>query len=142
MRIAAANAKMGVNFTKLGIHPGMACTHFLPQVISPQNANRMIMTGDLFSGTDAHAMGLVIDTAVDASSCVADAIDLARKIACNSPVAVRQATHTLRTRMEVGLEAALWREADTQSIAYAGKHCPEGITAIEEKRAPVFGDFE
>ena len=28
--------RMGVTFTKLGLHPGMAATHFLPAVVGPQ----------------------------------------------------------------------------------------------------------
>lgn len=32
-RIAAENAQLGVTFTKLGIHPGMGSSHFLPKLI-------------------------------------------------------------------------------------------------------------
>lgn len=30
LRIASERSKMGLNFLKLGIHPGMGATHFLP----------------------------------------------------------------------------------------------------------------
>src|SRR4029450_1606769 len=33
LRIAAADAKMGMTFTKLGIHPGMGATYFPPPLI-------------------------------------------------------------------------------------------------------------
>ena len=36
VRIASNKAKLGVTFTRLGLHPGMAATHFLPQLIGPQ----------------------------------------------------------------------------------------------------------
>ena len=36
VRVATTGAKMGVTFTKLGLHPGMAATHFLPQLVGPQ----------------------------------------------------------------------------------------------------------
>ena len=30
------STRMGVTFTKLGLHPGMAATHFLPALVGPQ----------------------------------------------------------------------------------------------------------
>ena len=36
VRVASSGAKLGVTFTKLGLHPGMAATHFLPQLVGPQ----------------------------------------------------------------------------------------------------------
>ena len=36
VRIAGNKAKLGVTFTRLGLHPGMAATHFLPQLVGPQ----------------------------------------------------------------------------------------------------------
>ena len=36
LRVASAGAKLGVTFTKLGLHPGMAATFFLPQLVGPQ----------------------------------------------------------------------------------------------------------
>ena len=36
IRVASNTARMGVTFTKLGLHPGMAATHFLPNIVGPQ----------------------------------------------------------------------------------------------------------
>ena len=36
LRVASTGAKLGVTFTKLGLHPGMAATFFLPQLVGPQ----------------------------------------------------------------------------------------------------------
>ena len=35
VRVAAASAQLGVTFTKLGLHPGMGATHFLPRIVGP-----------------------------------------------------------------------------------------------------------
>ena len=43
--MAAAKAKMGLTFVKLGLHPGMAATHFLPLIAGPQVAADMLLTG-------------------------------------------------------------------------------------------------
>ena len=34
----------------LNLHPGMGCTHFLPKIVGPQVAARMLLTGELVSG--------------------------------------------------------------------------------------------
>jgi len=38
MRVAVADAKLGMTFTKLGIHPGMGATYFLPRLIGTARA--------------------------------------------------------------------------------------------------------
>ena len=51
IRIAAFKSKLGLTFVSLGIHPGMACTHFLPRLIGPQAAKRLLFTADTISGS-------------------------------------------------------------------------------------------
>ena len=41
---------MGVTFVGLNLHPGMGCTHFLPKIVGPQVAARMLLTGELITG--------------------------------------------------------------------------------------------
>ena len=36
---------MGLTFVKLGLHPGMAATHFLPLIAGPQVAADLLLTG-------------------------------------------------------------------------------------------------
>ena len=43
LRIAGKGAKLGVNFTKLGLHPGLASTHFLSKVVGSQQAHRLLL---------------------------------------------------------------------------------------------------
>lgn len=64
IRIASAKAKLGLTFTGLNLHPGMASTHFLPLIVGPQIASEMLLTGKLYSGTEAARKGVVAE-AVD-----------------------------------------------------------------------------
>lgn len=59
LRVAAANAKMGLNFVRLGIHPGMAATFTTPHIVGMAKACEVIFTGRLYSGEEAFALGLV-----------------------------------------------------------------------------------
>ena len=80
-------------------------------------------------------MGLVARVGDDA---VADAMSIADDIVTSGPVSVRTCVETLRRKQDEGLEAAFQREATAQSICYPTRDLAEGVTAIKEKRSPLF----
>ncbi|KAJ3065912.1 putative enoyl CoA hydratase [Podochytrium sp. JEL0797] len=136
-------AKIGFNFVKLGLTPGMGGSFMLPNLIGHQAASRLLLTGDLVSAQEAKDLGLVLSVH-DSKDLFNASLSLARKIASASPVAVRGVCKTMRNGLEArsgGIELALWREADTQAICYKSADMKEGLDAIGEGREPVFGDF-
>ena len=139
VRIASPSAKLGVTFVGLGLHPGMGCTHTLPALVGPQVAARMLLTGELLTGEQALREGLVAELNEDP---VAAALAMGSRMASQGPLAVRTCVRTLRNRLEHGLEAALWREADAQAHCYASDDLLEGVRALREKRKPQFGCYE
>ena len=50
----------------------MGATHLMTQIVGPQHAARMLLTGDVVSGKEAAAMGLVLQAVPDvrAVSCL------------------------------------------------------------------------
>eukprot|EP00026_Physarum_polycephalum_P013196 Phypoly_transcript_13573.p1 GENE.Phypoly_transcript_13573~~Phypoly_transcript_13573.p1 ORF type:complete len:296 (+),score=49.42 Phypoly_transcript_13573:92-979(+) len=138
VRITSATNKLGVTFVSLGLHPGMGATHFLPALIGNQNASRLLLTGEVISGTEAEKIGLVASVVEKDENVLPAALTLARKIARQSSVAVRSTVRSLRSAQDADLERALWREADAQAHCYAAEDIKEGINAIREKRAPDF----
>jgi len=135
VRVAANNARMGLTFVKLGLHPGMAATHFLPLIAGPQVASDLLLTGRLVGAQEAQQMGLVAKVGEDA---VDLALGVARDICKSAPVAVRTTLQTLRNKQNVGLEEAFLTEATAQSICYPTKDLAEGVKALQEKRSPTF----
>lgn len=135
IRVASTKAKMGLTFAKLGLHPGMAATHFLPIIAGPQVAADLLLTGRLISASEALSMRLVASVTDDA---LEDALKLAANIVTSGPVSVRTCVETLRRKQEEGLEAAFRREATAQSICYSTADLAEGVTAVKEKRTPLF----
>ena len=71
IRVMSEAAKLGVTFTKLGLHPGMAATHFLPQLAGPQVAAELLLTGRLVNSQEAVKLGLVARVAEDAMVLIA-----------------------------------------------------------------------
>ena len=139
MRTTTRKAKLGVTFAGLGLHPGMGCTHFLPLAVGQQQAARLMCTAELVSGEEAAKMGMALE-AFDggAEECVAATMKIAERIANGAPIAVQGTTKSLRMRQDVGLDQALQREADAQAQCYASADYLEGVTAVIEKRKPLF----
>lgn len=137
MRICATDAKMGWTFVGLGLHPGMAATHYTAAIIGPQNAAKYLLTGKVFDGAEALRIGLVLD-AVERDHVLPEALKLAASIAKQSSVATQTLIRTMRLQQDADLASALNREADCQAHNYASADILEGITAIQERRAPVF----
>ena len=138
VRIVHAQAKLGFNFARIGLHPGMGATHFLPKLIGMQAASQLLLTGELVPGTKAAELGMaaqVVDAAEDPDSPIGPtyqaAIDMARVMATEtSPLTSRQLVKTLRAKIDVGLEEALMREADCQAHSYGSDEYHARLAAL------------
>lgn len=140
IRVVAAEAKLAINFTRLGIHPGMGATYFIPRLVGVSAASRIILAGETFSGTEAVRLGLVSASFPTGPRVREEALALAASIAKGtSPIAVQEVLKTLRGDDDRGLPAALQREAEAQAACYAqGKDLTEALDALKEKRSPNF----
>ena len=52
-------SELGVPFTRLGMHPGMAATYLLPEVAGLAVARELLLTGRIVTGAEAAALGVV-----------------------------------------------------------------------------------
>ena len=64
-----ARGKLGFNFNRLGIHPGMAATWNLPRLVGPAHAADLLYTGRLVDGAEAERLGLVNRAPCPATRC-------------------------------------------------------------------------
>jgi enoyl-CoA hydratase len=136
LRLVATEAKVGLNFARLGLHPGMGGSWLLPRTLGDQQAKLWLYTGRLFGGEEAAAAGLALE-ALPADEVLPAALTLAIEIAGASPVVVRQLKATLAT-LPADLDAALDREAAAQAVNYGSADLVEGLAAGRERRAPDF----
>src|SRR5262245_4193336 len=137
LRIAVSDAKMGMTFTRLGIHPGMGGTWSLPRLIGTARAAELFFTGRVIEAAEAERMGIVnrvvpreeFDTAVKS---------LAGEVASAAPIVNRMLKKSIYRGVEHSLEQMLDYESLNQSITFGTEDAREGIKAIMEKRAPKF----
>jgi enoyl-CoA hydratase/carnithine racemase len=139
LRVAARDAKLGLNFARLGIHPGMGATWTLPRLVGSARAAELLFTGRTLDGAEAERIGLV-NRAVAGSDVRGAALELAREIAAAAPRAVRGAKRSLAGSGAASLAAQLEVEAAAQALDYESRDLREGLAAARERRSPRFED--
>lgn len=137
LRYAAAGARLGVPFVKLGMHAGMGGTHLLPEVVGQAHAKDLLLTGRVVDAEEALRIGLVSRVHAQ-ETFLDDVMATAREVAATAPVATRLTTLALRDGGHGSLEAALQWEAMAQPITLATEDLQEGIAASKERRMPRF----
>jgi enoyl-CoA hydratase len=137
LRIAAREAKLGLNFNRLGIHPGMAATWTLPRLVGPAHAAELLYTGRTLDGAEAERIGLV-NRAVPRDALRDEALAVARSIAEAAPLAVRATKRSLAGSAGNTLDEQLDQEAREQALCYESADLLEGLAAVRERRAPRF----
>jgi enoyl-CoA hydratase/carnithine racemase len=137
LRVANQEAKYGVNFTKLGLHPGMGTTYLLPRLVGLPKAAELIMTGRIITGAEAAEIGLV-NYAVAPDEVWEKACSLAQEIAACAPIANRWAKRSLYGNLDWNPERAARAEAELQSRTIETDDFKEGVSALLEKRTPIF----
>jgi enoyl-CoA hydratase/carnithine racemase len=137
LRIGAEDAKYGANFVRLGLGPGMAISYLLPRLIGLARANELLFSARLVDGREAAALG-ILNRAVPAADVLRETLTLARTIAENAPLAVRETKAAIRRALELDVRAGAKLESYGQAETVATDDAREGIAALLAKRAPVF----
>jgi enoyl-CoA hydratase/carnithine racemase len=139
LRIAAASARFGATFVRLGIHPGGGATYMLTRLLGPARAAEMMLTGELVDGARALELGLV-NRLVDDADLLASAAALAATIAANAPRAVRATKRALRIALDADMATMLEVEGLAQAATQESADAGEGWAAFRERRAPRFAE--
>jgi enoyl-CoA hydratase/carnithine racemase len=137
IRYAAADARLGVPFTSLGLHPGMATTWSLPDVAGRAVARDLLLTGRVVSGQEALTLGLV-SRALPGDQVLAEAVAAAERVAAAAPIATTLTLLAVRDGGHATFDDALQWEALAQAVTLATEDVHEGIAAAAAKRVPTF----
>ncbi|XP_038131896.1 methylglutaconyl-CoA hydratase, mitochondrial [Cyprinodon tularosa] len=141
IRIASSSAKMGLVETKLAIIPGAGGTQRLPRAIGVSLAKELIFTGRVVDGKEAFRLGLVnhsVEQNERGDAAYLHALQLAREINPQGPIAVRMAKLAINQGIEVDLSTGLAIEEACYAQVIPTKDRLEGLAAFKEKRRPHF----
>jgi enoyl-CoA hydratase/carnithine racemase len=136
IRLVSNTARLGLNFTRLGLHPGMGTTFFLPRLVGHAVALDLLTTGRVMNAEEALTLGMV-SKVVAPDELAREAQFVADEYRQCGPAALAGLLQTLRPTDDE-LARALTREADEQSKNYASAEFAEGLAAALEKRSPSF----
>jgi enoyl-CoA hydratase/carnithine racemase len=104
--IASENAIFALPEVTHGFFPGGGACQRLPRLVGYQVARELVFTGRRWDAAEGKSMGL-LNRVVPAGQALAEAMEMARRIAAFPPTGVVQAKRALNHSMEAGLAAGL-----------------------------------
>ena len=135
LRVVTEDAKLGFNFVRLGLNPGMAAWPLARSIFGDARARELLFLGRFFTGKQLHEWGGACAAAPSA------AIDESvKKIAAElcglSPLSLSLLKS--ETRVDDPFSRFLSFEARGQARCFHSPDILEGVAAVRERRAPRF----
>ena len=137
IRVASTRARFGELFVKRGLCCDVAGIGRLAQLVGREHAADLLFTGRIVDAAEARELRLV-SRVVEHEQLLDVAHALAREIAANPPLAVRQLKAGLRRALDPDWEAlGAWVSGSLAELFTTADH-QEGVRAFLEKRPPRF----
>ena len=133
LRVAGSSAKFGAPEVVRGWVGGGGATQMLPRLVGYGQAMRLLLTGDPIDAPEAYSLGLV-EYLVDDGAVNQTAMDLCRKLAAYSPLAVQSVKAAVRAALSMPLEAGVKYENELTCLCFASGNYREGSSAFSGKR--------
>lgn len=133
IRIGSESARFAESFVKLGLIPGDGGAWFLPRKIGPARAAQMALTGTMIDAKTALDWGIISEY-LSPDKLLPRAWEIAKDIAQNPPLAVRQTKKLLQQSERLSLENMLTLCAQTQAKLHQTEDHLEAVNALLEKR--------
>ncbi len=137
LRVIDPRAKMALNETSLAIIPGGGGTVRLPRLVGRGRAKDIILTARWVEAEEALAIGLVNRISAE-GKVLEEAIEMAKMILNNGPIAITQAKYVINRGLELPIEEALHLESEGYEVCIPTKDRVEALEAFKEKRKPEF----
>ncbi|HMK35705.1 MAG TPA: enoyl-CoA hydratase-related protein [Desulfomonilaceae bacterium] len=137
IRLASANAIVGLTETSLAIIPGAGGTQRLPRIVGIARAKELIFRARRIGAAEGAQIGLFLEV-LEPEKLLERSVEIAKEIAANGPVALAQAKYAVNKGIEVSLPLGLAIESNAYAVTIPTKDRTEGLTAFREKRKPVY----
>lgn len=137
LRIASNDIQMGLTETSLAIIPGAGGTQRLPRLVGVGIAKELIYTAKRITAEEALAIHLV-ERVTQPDELMDEALQIARKIARNGPIALQQAKLAIDQGAQVDIASALTIEQLCYQKTIPTEDRLEGLKAFQEKRDPLY----
>jgi enoyl-CoA hydratase/carnithine racemase len=135
MVIASQDASFGLPEVKRGLYAGAGGVFRLTRAIPRNIAVELIVSGRSMTAARAAELGLV-NLVTTQGELRASALDLARTIAANAPIAVRESLKVARKAFDLSIDELRVTSDRSSRLVFASDDAREGAAAFVEKRAP------
>ena len=135
--VAAADTRFAQVEVKRGLMPTGGATIRMVERAGWGNAMRYLLTGDEFDAQTALRLGFIQEI-VEPGRQRERAIELAKTISTQAPLAVAATLWNARVALREGVETASALFGATQTRLLASEDFQDGLRSFKEKRAPRF----
>tara|TARA_S200000501_G_scaffold367829_1_gene404716 strand:+ start:1108 stop:1905 length:798 start_codon:yes stop_codon:yes gene_type:complete len=136
--IASEGAKLSMRFSKMGLVPELASSHFLTTRVGFGNASEIMLSGRTLVASEAKELGL-IDKVVSGDDLIREAIAYAKSMGNNPQISLKYIKYLLTVNgNEIDLELIQKREQEALQKCYKTEEHKEAISSFIEKREPDF----
>jgi len=137
IRLAADDTRFGQIEVKRGIFPFGGATIRFPRVVGWGNAQRYLLTGDVFDAAEALRIGLVQEV-VAPDELFERGVTLATTVAKQAPLAVQASLRSSRVAVEEGQSAAMASLMGETRAIMKTEDAAEGLQSFVERREARF----
>ena len=137
IRVASEHATFGISEVKRGILPGNGGTQRALRQLPYPIAMELLLVGDTLTAAQALQYGL-LNTVVPHDQVLDTALDYARRITANPPLAVRAIKELAVRSQYMHIQDGLRLEQSIQAVLRQSEDSKEGPLAFAERRAPNF----
>ena len=152
VRVASADARLGMTQLARGLLPWDGGTQRLPRLVGRAAATEMLLTGVSLDAARAAEIGLVNEVvhperaaetgpandAVHPERLAARAAEIAAAIASFGPIATRYTKELVREGLDMTLDQGLRLEGDLNFLLQSTADRAEGVASFLERRAPTY----
>ncbi|HSJ95727.1 MAG TPA: enoyl-CoA hydratase-related protein, partial [Myxococcota bacterium] len=139
LRIASADAKLGLPEVNLGVIPGSGGTQRLARLVGMGRAMELVTLGEAIDAQEAWRIGLV-NRVCEPGALLETARAICRGWQSKGPVSLMLARDAVLRSADGDLAAGLDYENKMFALALASGERDEGVKAFREKRKPKFRD--
>ena len=140
LRFAATGAKFTTAHGRLGLPCAFGLAWLLPKLVGLPRAMDLILSSRTFTAEEARSFGLVTDV-VPPEELLSHVTEYARMLATSvSPASLAASKRQVYDAFHLSAAESVRAAEELLSPMMAGPDYREGVSALREKRPPVFGD--
>lgn len=135
--VAGESARFMSGAVRVGMAPDAGASVTLTQLVGLRKAMEILLTNPTLTAAEALRIGLLTKVVPD-DTVQDEALSLARALAASAPLAIAATKRLLWRGVGASLQAQLPEEARTVSELSGTADAREGLTAVIQRRPPVF----